>query len=937
MASSPKVFISYSHKDEKWKDLVVSQLGVLQNDRQLDVWDDRRIAAGNDWEPEIEAALKQASAAVLLISANFLNSRFILGKEVPLLLQRRASEGLPVIPVIISTCPWSKVSWLNPIQCRPKDGKALASFTGDKRNQELSKIAIEISELINQPSNNTAPQSAISNLQSAIVRLTLPPPLTPHLFGRDDELRLLDEAWANPSTNLVVFHALGGAGKSALVSKWLAQMAAKNYDGARRVFGWSFFSQGSSENRSDSSEAFIDSALAFFGVTVEGDYFRKADRLAEALRAERTILILDGVEPLQYPPNSAGLPEGGLKDRALQTILTQLAAQQPGLCVITSRERLSDLNGYDEATVIQRALDRMPYATATGEQPCAQLLRALGATGDDDEMLAAAQEFQGHAYGLTLLGSYVAEVLGGDLRRRKDIANLFDDDRFGSQADRMIAAYETWLGDGVEVAIMRLLGLFDRPAEAASIAALREAPAIAGLTETLQGLGDVKWQQALSRLRRIYLLSTASASGEIDAHPLAREHFGQQLRQRLPAAWREANNRLYEHLCATTPDISDATLDDLQPLLQAVTHGCRAGLFGEALDDVYWKRIERGKEGYCSRHLGCCGSTLGVLAPFFDPPWEKIANELSKAQKADVLGQAGFKLQALGRLPEAEKVLLDAVNAYEDTNNPEEAAFNAARLSEVSLYLGKISEAIQHAQRGVEFANWAGEPFVKAQTLSKLANALHQSGRFHKSRRFFVEVEQLVKSWPPHKQRNYTMARFLFCDLLLSINKHEEATNCSETMANLSPTISRDKAFMHSACGLVQLSKAPKSKADIQMAREYLQTALDCFRDANLRDELPRALLIRARLRFFTGEWTGPESAQADLAEARAIAERGEMRLHLTDYHLESARLALALHDAAQARAHSDAARKLIDATGYHRRDGELQAIADALESRKVI
>ena len=48
-------------------------------------------------------------------------------------------------------------------------------------------------------------------------------------------------------------------------------------------------------------------------------------------------------------------------------------------------------------------------------------------------------------------------------------------------------------------------------------------------------------------------------------------------------------------------------------------------------------------------------------------------------------------------------------------------------------------------------------------------------------------------------------------------------------------------------------------------------------------------------------------------------------------------RLALALHDATKAREHYDAARMLIDETGYHRRDGELQAIEDELESKKAI
>ena len=49
------------------------------------------------------------------------------------------------------------------------------------------------------------------------------------------EIRALDGLRAMAALSIVVFHALGGAGKSALVSKWLAQMAKRNYDGARRV------------------------------------------------------------------------------------------------------------------------------------------------------------------------------------------------------------------------------------------------------------------------------------------------------------------------------------------------------------------------------------------------------------------------------------------------------------------------------------------------------------------------------------------------------------------------------------------------------------------------------------------------------------------------------------------------------------------------------
>jgi len=140
----PSVFLSYSHKDEVWKDRLKTHLGVLE----LDTWDDRRIEGGADWFEEIQDAMARASVAVLLISQHFLTSKFILGEEVPRLLQRRKTEGLSVIPVIVQTCAWDQVEWLRGILGRPLDGKALFSFKGDRRNQELTKIAKEIREIL---------------------------------------------------------------------------------------------------------------------------------------------------------------------------------------------------------------------------------------------------------------------------------------------------------------------------------------------------------------------------------------------------------------------------------------------------------------------------------------------------------------------------------------------------------------------------------------------------------------------------------------------------------------------------------------------------------------------------------------------------------------------------------------------------------------------
>ena len=119
------VFLSYSHKDEIWKDRLNTHLGVLEAQGLLDVWDDRRVDAGADWRENVEAVIARASLAVLLISADFLTSAFILSKEVPELLARRAQEGLTVIPVIIRSCAWQEIEWLREIQARPLDGQPL--------------------------------------------------------------------------------------------------------------------------------------------------------------------------------------------------------------------------------------------------------------------------------------------------------------------------------------------------------------------------------------------------------------------------------------------------------------------------------------------------------------------------------------------------------------------------------------------------------------------------------------------------------------------------------------------------------------------------------------------------------------------------------------------------------------------------------------------
>src|SRR5262249_11002107 len=153
-----------------------------------------------------------------------------------------------------------------------------------------------------------------------------------------------------------------------------------------------------------------------------------------------------------------------------------------------------------------------------------------------------------------------------------------------------------------------------------------------------------------------------------------------QLRQARPAAWQEGNSRLYEHLQRTAEECPD-TLEEMAPLYAAVAHGCQAGRHQEALDNVYGKRIRRGDEAFSIRKLGAYGADLAALSGFFDTPWCRPVAGLTPWSQSLVLGEAGFCLQALGRLAEALEPMKAGLGADLEINDWDNAAISASNLS----------------------------------------------------------------------------------------------------------------------------------------------------------------------------------------------------------------------------------------------------------------
>src|SRR4030088_2703871 len=474
------VFISHSSKDRATADAICSHL----ESAGINCWiAPRDIEPGATWTKGIMQGL-DACRVLILVFSEHANDSDHVQREVA----QAFSSGLAVIPFRIKdVLPNQSLSYfLDTVQWLDASAPPLQKHLGTL-SERVKKLLVD--ETTRKLRKRLGPEKI------SVARL----PITgSDVFGREEDLAFLNDAWANQHVNVVTIVAWAGVGKSTLVNHWLGQMAAEHYRSAELVFGWSFYRQGTSGGASSADE-FLDATLAWFGDPDPriGTAWEKGERLAKLISHRRTLLILDGLEPLQNPP---GPQEGRLREPSLQALLRELTAFNTGLCVITTRMPVADIADHERTSALRRELEQLSSDAG------AKLLRALGVKGDEAELRTASDEFTGHCLALTLLGSFLTDAYDGDLRRRKEVSeHLADDVRQGVHARKVMKSYQTWFGEGPELSVLRMLGLFDRPAEEKAIAVLLKPPAIPGFSEALTNLSPTEWRTILARLRRARL------------------------------------------------------------------------------------------------------------------------------------------------------------------------------------------------------------------------------------------------------------------------------------------------------------------------------------------------------------------------------------------------------------------------------------------------
>ncbi|MBV5329683.1 MAG: toll/interleukin-1 receptor domain-containing protein [Chlorobium sp.] len=119
-----KIFYSYSHKDEYYRNKLETHLKILERTGVIDQWHDRNIEAGDDWKTALDENLERADIILLLVSSDFIASDYCWEKEMNRALERYQTGEATVIPVIIRDVNWKSAPFAA-FQALPKDAKAV--------------------------------------------------------------------------------------------------------------------------------------------------------------------------------------------------------------------------------------------------------------------------------------------------------------------------------------------------------------------------------------------------------------------------------------------------------------------------------------------------------------------------------------------------------------------------------------------------------------------------------------------------------------------------------------------------------------------------------------------------------------------------------------------------------------------------------------------
>ena len=691
------------------------------------------------------------------------------------------------------------------------------------------------------------------------------PPAEPveHFTGRAEELARLDRWAADPQVALVGVTAWGGAGKTALVTRWILETGgAARRAGVRGVFGWSFYADPSAEHW---AAGLLEWAAQDLGVTVRGTG-RLGEAVLAVLRAVPVLLVLDGLERVQEGPAGEGF--GQLLDGTLREVLAG-ACQQPhgGLVLLTSRFPFADLEGFDGGAA--RMLEVPPFTPSEGS---ALLAAAGGSWLPDRERRELVAAMDGHALATGVLAGLLADRPPvGDLAGLR--AELDGAARTDARVSKVLEFYAARLAEPDRY-LLAAVSLFGRPVPAEAVLAVA--------AHEVFGARLAGWTEAMIEAAvtgRLGGLASWHPDGTISAHPLVRDAFRRLV---MDAAGAAAETSL-----AGLPAGDVTSRADALRVVEAVELLLDAGQWQPA-DDLYMNRSGRPPvwQTLPAARLGQRAATAFVATPVRR---DACAAQLNPGRLGIYLTSAGLYAMTVGDPVAAREHLSAAIRDDRETGDMRDLAIDLRNLAECLGYLGQVGLARDAAAEALTSAQAADDRIGILTSHAFLGWTAGLAGDTAQAERQFTAADRIQVADSPDGDHLYSLRGIQWAEWLAHTGREGPARALTARNADICRRNGWNADLAR--CDRI-LGRLALTAGDTAAAGEHLAAAAAMFRDGDFLIELAVTL--------------------ADLAEhARASGDLNAADRHATEAITIAAARALVPAQAAAlaARAHIRAAR----------------------------
>ncbi|HEX8181450.1 MAG TPA: tetratricopeptide repeat protein [Pyrinomonadaceae bacterium] len=741
-----EIFYSYAHKDEALRDRLEQHLATLKHAGDIAVWHDRRIPPGTQWDRQIDAHLNSADIILLLVSADFLASKYCTDIEVARAMQRHAAGTARVIPIILHPCDWMPAPF-GKLQGLPKDAKPVSLWPNQDEAflNVVQGIRAAIADMTTTTTLRPKPPPTHPGAAKLVTTAQIPDYLVVEFVARRDAdgcdigARLQDEL-APDKQRLVILWGAGGVGKTTLAAETARALISAF---AGRIV-WT-----SALGRADYTRATLLDEIA--------TQLGRPDlrQLASEQKPEAVRALLAEAPTLVIHDNFETVPEAEQKPCA------DFLHDAPCAALITTRQRIEGERSVPVAAMsLAEAHDYLQLLIAQAND------RAIFAQLDHAHIISAAARNP-------LLLQWVVAQIDGAQDPSAVLADLTHG--AGNAAERVFTrSFELPQLTDDGRAVLLALSLFTPDAA-------REALAeVAGFDTDMPRLNA-----AVKRLASLWLVKTTAAGSRLALEGLTRQLALARLQQDAHAdAYRRRFVAHFQRYAKAHSQPSPAAYDALKAESDNLLSATDAAFAREDWESVVLlaDALMRPGEGilsvrgYWDEALWIGGLALSAARALQSETW--IANmahnvaimyqhrgELDKARQlydesleiknkygnqpgmAGTLLQLGWLAQGSGKLEEARQLCHKSLRIAHRIGDRRGVARALHQLGRLAKDRGKLAEARRLYNESLEINRELDDQRGIASTLHDLAAVLQDQGEHDKAHRLYTESLRIVESF----------------------------------------------------------------------------------------------------------------------------------------------------------------------------------------------